>query len=39
LRWPGAPESVGLAGRLLRPEIYHYSIKTEQYETVFRAQF
>jgi hypothetical protein len=39
LRWPNAPEGLAIAGRLMRPEIYHYSIKAQRHETVYRAQF
>lgn len=39
VRWPGAAEDMGIAGRLLRPETYHYSMAASQFETVYRAVF
>lgn len=39
LRWPGAAEGVGIAGRLFRPETYHYMIKASRFETVYKAVF
>jgi hypothetical protein len=39
LRWPDAKEGLGIAGRLLRPETYHYAMKASQFETVYKAVF
>lgn len=39
IQWPGAPTLVAIAGRISRPEIYHYSLRIRPHETTFRAQF
>lgn len=39
LRWPGADEGIGIAGRLLRPETYHYMMNASRFETVYKAIF
>lgn len=39
LRWPGAEENTGIAGKLLRPETYHYMMNAGRFETVYKATF
>lgn len=39
VQWPGGSSSVAIAGRISRPEIYHYSLRIRPHETTFRAQF
>ena len=39
LRWPGAEENTGIAGRLLRPETYHYLMNAGRFETVYKTTF
>jgi hypothetical protein len=39
VRWPGAEEGVGIAGRLFRPETHHSLMNASRFETVYKAVF